>query len=370
LRGVSNIVAPQVSAAARKLYEAGVNLTPGQALGGGFGKYIARPIEEALQSVPLVGGAISYSRGKGIEEFNKAAYKEVLAPINGKAPDVTGREGVAAVKQQISDKYDELLPKLKFQLTPELNMTLKEISDNAKNIPHNLGESFDRNIRELIGKRMDGKGNITGEKIKSIESDLAEKAKMYKNSTSGSEKELGDAYEQALIGVRKTIADINPQHAKELANINKAWANFVRVRKAGSGANTQDVFTPAQMAAAVRAEDKSIGKGQTATGRAPMQELSDAGASVLPAQLPNSGTVNRGLVAGGLATLGTGGAAAVNPLLGLVAGGVSLPYAPFARELTAKAMLARPEIARIAASKLRNKTSLLSSPSNKIAQDE
>ena len=100
-RGVANVVAPKLSEAVQKLVGEGVNPTPGQMLGGQL-----RKIEDKLTSVPLLGELIDYSRTKGIEEFNKAAYKRALEPIGGKVPTKTGRAGVEAVKTQVSDTYN------------------------------------------------------------------------------------------------------------------------------------------------------------------------------------------------------------------------------------------------------------------------
>ena len=53
-----------------------------------------------------------------------------------------------------------------------------------------------------------------------------------------------------------------------------------------------------------------------------MQDLADKGVSVLGNKVPDSGTVSRGLVAGGL----TGAAGYVDPLYGLGTALMTLPY--------------------------------------------
>ena len=70
---------------AEKLMAEGVTLTPGQLLGKTL-----KGLEERATGLPIVGEMIRSSRNKGIEEFNKAAYKRAVAPIGGDVPEVTG----------------------------------------------------------------------------------------------------------------------------------------------------------------------------------------------------------------------------------------------------------------------------------------
>ena len=57
-------------------------------------------LADAAGSLPIVGEMIRSSRNKGIEEFNRAAYKRAVSPIGGDVPEITGREGVKAVQEQ------------------------------------------------------------------------------------------------------------------------------------------------------------------------------------------------------------------------------------------------------------------------------
>jgi hypothetical protein len=105
--------------------------------------------------------------------------------------------------------------------------------------------------------------------------------------------------------VQDLVQRSNPKFATRLKAINTGYANYVRVRRAASSAGAVDgVFTPAQLSAGVRGSDTSVGKGAYARGDALMQDLSDAGKSVLPSKIPDSGTPERLLWA--LGSLGAG----------------------------------------------------------------
>ena len=365
-RGVANVVAPKISEAAQKLIGEGVNLTPGQIMGGAL-----RKIEDKLTSVPLLGDIIDYSRTKGIEEFNKAAYKRALEPIGGTVPKETGRAGVEAVKTQISDAYNTLLPKMTFVPDKPLYDSLSRLDKVVVGLPKPETKMVADNVKAIIQKHMDTAKNglISGNSYKAIESDLGELASNYAGAQ-GTDAMVGKAYKQALGQVREALSRSNPDYAEELGNINKAFANFARIRKAGSMANTQEAITPSQLAAAVKAADESAGKGATATGQALMQDLSDAGVQVLPAKIPDSGTAGRSALVNML--LGAGGAAggrsAYEAFPTVTAAGAGLaavaaaPYLPGARKVATTVLAKRPEAAKKLADAIRELAPYMAAP--------
>ena len=361
-RGIANVIGPNLDAAVKKLIGEGVNLTPGQMMGG-----IGQRIEDKLTSVPLLGDIINYSRGKGIEEFNKAAYRRALEPIGGKVPESTGRAGMESVKNQLTNAYDDLLPKLTYK--PD-NQFLNNVTNIGKEItgikPQNAQEVASV-VNDVVSSRLDKNGEIKGEVFKVIEEKLGGLAKIYKASADADQRLMGDAYATTLGELRQNLARNNPQFAEQLNKINTGWANFARLRGAGSMANTQEMFTPNQLAAAVKAADKSAGKGATATGKALMQDLSDAGAQVLPGKIPDSGTAGRAAINSVLgALLGSGGAvtAQSHPVAvgtaALLGSAAAAPYMPGGRNLITMLGGKRPEIIQKLADLIRESSPYLS----------
>ena len=361
-RGIANVIGPNLDAAVKKLIGEGVNLTPGQMMGG-----IGQRIEDKLTSVPLLGDIINYSRGKGIEEFNKAAYRRALEPIGGKVPESTGRAGMESVKNQLTNAYDDLLPKLTYK--PD-NQFLNNVTNIGKEItgikPQNAQEVASV-VNDVVSSRLDKNGEIKGEVFKVIEEKLGGLAKIYKASADADQRLMGDAYAKTLGELRQNLARNNPQFAEQLNKINTGWANFARLRGAGSMANTQEMFTPNQLAAVVKAADKSAGKGATATGKALMQDLSDAGAQVLPGKIPDSGTAGRAAINSALgALLGGGGAvtAQSHPVAvgtaALLGSAAAAPYMPGGRNLITMLGGKRPEIIQKLADLIRESSPYLS----------
>jgi hypothetical protein len=335
---LANTISPQFTKEAQNLINKGVNLTPGQRMGG-----MLKSLEDKLTSYPIVGGMIEAGRRKSIEGFDKAAFKQVLEPINGVVPKEAGREGMQVVEQQVKAAYNELLPKLNFSATPDFKANMAQLTNLADGLPNNLGDTFKKNIQQIIGTRLGPQGTMDGTDFKKVESELSKKAKAYGKSIIASEQDLGDAYKQALVNLRTALAESNPSQAKELAKTNAAFARLSIVRDAASKANTQDMFSPAQLAAAVRKADESAGKNRSATGTALMQDLSDAAVSTLPSKVPDSGTVGRGNIASpfGWAT----GALA------------SIPYS-----LADVGLTNRPEIVRKLIDSLRGKSAYATGP--------
>ncbi|HQY88648.1 MAG TPA: LptF/LptG family permease, partial [Tepidisphaeraceae bacterium] len=98
------------------------------------------------------------------------------------------------------------------------------------------------------------------------------------------------------------------------------YSNFARIRDAGSRLGDKSAgFTPSDLLAAVRKNDRSVGKGQFATGRAQMQDLADAAVSTLPNKYPDSGTTGRAMISALSAGALGGPGFYLNPLIPIAA---------------------------------------------------
>jgi len=326
MAGASRVLSPVMTPEIKKMIAEKISMTPGQILGG-----MLKSLEDKATSLPIVGEAINAARRKGIEDFNRAAYKRALEPINGEVPLTTGREGVRSVKIQLEDAYDSLLPKLTFKPDATLFDSLSSLKKNVAGLKQEDALLVSNDVKDMIQSRMSDKGIIDGNTFKIVEEDLNKIIGDYKGST-GSQATIGRAYQQALADIRESLGRSNPQFADELAKINTGYANYARIRAAGSRAGTSETFTPNQLSAAVRSADKSAGKGQTATGQALMQDLTDAAEKVLPSQIKDSGTAARML--------------ATDLKSWLIGAATSAPYMPGGRQLTQALLTQRPETAK------------------------
>jgi len=326
---IGSIISPNTSKEVKSLMAQGITPTPGQILGG-----VAQRTEDKLMSVPLLGDAITGGRKRAVEELNRAAYARALVGTGVDAKSLpVGREGIEAVKNAVSKQYDDLLPKLVFKPDSQF---VGEINNLQQMASKGLGGKELSKFESLMGD-INPNRVMTGDTYKLVEAKLAHEAKNFSSSADPYHRELGSAINETLSSMKAGLTRSNPSHAKELAQANSNYANYVRLRNAGSRAGDQSQgFSPSQLAAAVRGSDRSVGKGKVATGNALMQDLSDAGVNVLNSKYPDSGTIGRGLAAGAL-----GGAATINPMF-LGVGAAALPYTKSGQKIMAALLARRP----------------------------
>jgi len=326
MAGVSRILSPTMTPDVKKMIVEKISMTPGQIMGG-----FLKSFEDKATSIPILGEAINAAKIKGIEDLNRAAYKRAVEPIGGKVPMATGREGIRNVQMQLEDAYDNLLPKLTFKPDPVLYDSLSSLKKNVAGLKADDATMVSNDVKDMIQSRLSDKGIMDGDTFKVIEEDLNKIIGDYKGST-GSQAAIGRAYQQSLADIRESLGRNNPQFADELAKINTGYANFTRIRAAGARAGTSERFTPHQLSAAVRSADRSAGKGQTATGKALMQDLTDAAERILPSEIKDSGTGGR--------------IAFTNLKEWLLGAATAAPYMPGGRQITQALLTQRPETAK------------------------
>jgi hypothetical protein len=331
MSAIGSAVSPTVGAAQRKLLDAGVPLTPGQILGGA-----AARTEAKLTSVPFLGDMIKNGQQRAVQGFNKATYDQVLAPLGQKYSGPVGNEGVAAVQKTIGDAYDSALSKLTFKPDAQFQSDLGNLTQMAQSLPAAQQQQFMNVLKTQVAGKLSPNGTMDGPTLKGVQSELGRISR-------GLTGEIKNIVESSL--PRNNAADA----VQDLTKANAAYANFVRLRgAAGSqGAmNNEGVFTAAQLNSAVRAADKSAGKGASATGNALMQDFSSAGQSVLGSKYPDSGTPGRSLLAlMGPAALGHAFAPAYTAPLAAAVGAGALPYTAAGQKVAQALLTSRPAIA-------------------------
>ena len=335
---VGRIAAPQTRGAVKRLIAEGVAPTPGQILGGGFKK-----AEDAATSVPILGSIIGGGQQRAVRDLNKAAYNRALNPIGKTAKGFPiGATGISDVSIALSNAYDALLPKIKF--SPDKTL-LDEISSAAASAKLNMTADAAKLLDKLVENNVISRiadGNIDGVKLKVVMEELTKTADIMRQGLP-SDRFAADALGKINSSLRKSLARVNPNFERELNAIDRGYANYARLREAGTKAGADIAgFTPAQLNAGVKAADKSMRKGNTARGRALMQDLSMDAREVLGNNLPTSGTTERAL----MAALITGGLG-VEPITATLAGLGSLPYLPGVQRGVAKAMTSRPAALRL-----------------------
>lgn len=323
------------------LMDAGVRPTPGQILGGSVGR-----LEESATSIPVLGDFIRTGRARAVEQFNRGAINDALAPIGERLDKATplGREAIAEASDKISAAYQQAVPAAGAQLTSTAVQELMNLRQMvAQGLPDGHAKRFDSMLRQYVVDRVSPNGHMSGDAFKMAESDLGKEAAGYlrnRNSTFDDMK-LGDALNEAKRILRESLATNAPAAAADVQAANQSFSRMLRVGDASARPGEEPgVFSPAQLQAAVK---KFATPRQYQTGRGLLQDYADAGRAVLGNRVPDSGTPMRSLTAllGGY-TLG--GGPAVSTLAPALAGVVPAwaMYSPRGQAAIAQLLAGRP----------------------------
>ena len=343
-QAVGRVLSPKAASnpQLQKLQAEGVRPTVGQALGGA-----ADVVEQKLSSVPFFGDMIKRARNMSQQDFQRAAWNRALEPIGKKLSSKVelGRDAVNHVEKVLKGKYDEVLGKIGAvpvddtfrQSTDELTGLVKSMK-----IPEGEFKKFDYLLNK-VNSAIDENGYMTSEGFKKAESALTQALGKLRKSADVYDDDFAMAATQLRENLRELLRRHAGDSADDLAKVNQGWANFKVLQRASGGVGTDaGEFTAAQLQSAVKALDKSKDKGAFARGGALMQDLSEPGKAMLSNTVPNSGTVDRALLAAGV-----GGA--INPTLGAAMLGGSAAYTRPVQNALVAGLTRRPEIARKAA---------------------
>lgn len=341
---LGRMISPTVAPNVQKLADEGVQMTPGQILGG-----MTKRVEDAATSIPFVGDAIRGAQRNSIESTNRIAVNRALEPIGESLPKniPTGHDAVRYAANKVSEAYDNSLSRMVGRLDDTLAAEVSNIEKMAKDgLPPELADRVSKVINtQLLGK-FGPSGTMLGKNVQTADSELGRLAANFARDPSADAKDLGRAIGELRTSFQNMLERVNPPDVVAGYKAAKtAFSNLATVqRAAGSTAASDGVFTPNQLEIAVKNSDKSSRKAAYSMGEAKMQDLSNAAKGVLPSSVPDSGTPLRAML--GLGLLG-GGGVAINPAVpvaGLAAAG--LYTQPVQRMIQGLLTAQRPETVR------------------------
>jgi hypothetical protein len=291
-------------------------MTFGQAVSqsGRLGQ-MAKGVEDRLTGFPFVGDTINARRREGVQGFNAAALREGLAPIGGTAIDGVGEQGIDNARQLVSGAYDNALNGV--QVTPDAQFAqqLQGVLARGAAIPR-TGPEFAHVVDTSIAPHFNSpNGQIGGRQIQDI-------LQQVRGANFGNDA-MGNSASGALNDVGGAVTDLvgrqNPAVIPQLGAANTSYRNLnILADAVGKGANTEGMFSPAQLGMAARSNAQRYGgKLGAASEDRPFFELQRAGQQVLPSTVPDSGTAGRGALGAGL----LGGVGAIGGGAGYAAGG-------------------------------------------------
>lgn len=334
---LGKVMNPLASKAEQTMRELGITPTPGQTLGGAFKK-----AEDFAQNLPLVGEQIRSAREKVLFDFNKGIINKALDKVDDKLPEnVIGRDAVRYAADQVSNKYDEVLGKMKFDLDFKTTSGILGALNKA-NLPSAVQREEATNIVNSIALDKFGGKTLTGAEYKSIESDLAKEVAKYKNSQSAADRNVGEALQGVLDTFKTELYHQNQRYTPQLRRIDSAYGDLKLMERAAANTGAENgVFTPKQYSLAVKQADLTRQKSAFAKGTARGQELSEAALKTIgeDAKTTLEGRLAIGTI-GGMATLS-------NPYVGVpLAVGATGLYSPMGIKAADMLLRQRPDLVR------------------------
>ncbi|MCO8579936.1 hypothetical protein KGP87_26845 [Burkholderia multivorans] len=343
--GIGNMVSGVTDPIRQRLAQAGVQMTPGQILGGALQR-----TEDKLTSVPVLGDFIKNGQQRSIQSFNRAAYNSALEPIGQAMPNNvgTGSTGVDYVRRQIGDVYDSIAPRATFVADQNFNGDLAAIRANlAQNAPGTLNQ-FDNIVENQVTNKLQHGFVLDGQQWGNTRSTISGIARNQRlGNATPDNRTLADALDELNNAINAGVGRSSPPDVmQDLARANAAYAQYKQIERAAGMAgasNNGNIFTAAQYANAVR---RGATSAQKATNAGLNGQLASDASDVLGSKYPDSGTVGRSLL-----TLGLGAAAGHAAAPGVVipaAAGIglgSLPYTTYGQRLAQALLLNRPAIA-------------------------
>ena len=330
--GAVSKVLPPITEGAKKLIKAGTPVTVGQAVGGGI-----RKVEQALKSLPFLGDPIVEAEIRATQGFTKTAFREALKPLQKYGINLnkefkgleTGNQLYAKAEQLINKSYQKLVPKLKFPNQSDLQPIYDDIIlKQTEFLPKSVGNTFLKDMDEIVYANFGADGVLTGQGFKNIQSGLRGIIRDFSSDPNKLTRDYGKSYSLVLDALNKTLIKNNPKYAKELQDLDFSFKtlNFTIGKAVEKGGNKTGTFTPSNLMSAIRSADPSLRKSDFRKGEAVLQDLANEG-QALNMTLPDSGTATRSLFTTGLGFNTAGAVGGVDPVItGALTGGLLTGY--------------------------------------------
>lgn len=264
LRGVTP------SADAQKLMNQGIQPTVGQAKGGMLNK-----MEERASSVPFLGGVVDWARRRPLDEFQGSVLKRAV----GKSV-----KNIDEANTAVSDAYNAVVPSMKptAESVANVQAAVRNAADNPELTPDRLAM-----LQGMVNKNFKSFGQLEGEGIKKLDSELGYLGRKYTRSQSPADQTLGDEVYNVLGGLREGLESGLPEHLQGAhQQANSAFKNMVPINKAASQRADERVMPRALQRALARQQGMDV-------SRSAADELVDPAVKVLPNTVPDSGTAGR-----------------------------------------------------------------------------
>lgn len=265
----------------------GINLTPGQMTGN-------KGAEQTLSGLPLVGPQITQRRNETLEQFNRAAFDEGLAPIGAKV-SAPGQAGIAQAQDAVTKAYDDALGGLMLTLDQPFAQQARGKAYSEIGKLRDIGPELQKEVDDIFARYADPNGGISGDNLQAALKDLQTLKNDYKVDPRWAKRiapqldEISDAYS----GLLERQA---PENFDLFKNANDAYRNLSILEKAveNSTAAGGELFSPGNLRVATRQGTIRFGgRKASARGDRPFNELTMPALDTIPSKLDDTSLTGR-----------------------------------------------------------------------------
>lgn len=296
LSSAAKIASPVVTPYLQTLINAGVGVTPGQvgrSIGGRFGSAIART-EDRATSAPFLGDTVTAARNDTLDQFARATINRAVEPIGLKLPDnvPTGRGAVRWAGDKLSEGYNAIAPRIRMDGSdPQFIDDLASIQAETSTMLPERANQF-KNILGGLERFWKNQGTVlSGDAFKQVDERLGQSIRRYSTSSDADAQHLGTMLESVRDAMYEAASRQNPAVAAELKGLNQGWKALTQVERASG--NSKAAVSPAGYSQAVKLSSDTVRRRGYSRGEALNQDLADAGSSVLPSEIADSGSGGR-----------------------------------------------------------------------------
>jgi hypothetical protein len=332
VQGVLDNVLPRMAAGSspqRRLSRQGIDLTPGQMVESiPIAGPVVRQLEDQLTGIPFVGAAIQGARDVGTGQLNRIPLADALDAIGERLPRGVkpGNTGVEFVQGRMGAAYDDVLSRAQAQLDNDFVSETRGIMQTAlDDLPTDHYERLARILATRVVDRADSSGQLAGDALKRVESDLRLQAERIRRTsrTDAYADDMADALMDIRGALRNAIARTTPTEAARLQDINRGYASLAMAERLAGGnvaLGNGGIATAAQFS---NVANEGLSRGQRARLGGRYSQLGADAREVLPNTVGDSGTSGRAvaalLLAGGATAAPVIGSAAVPVVAGMAA---------------------------------------------------
>lgn len=262
------------------------DLTPGQINpGGAFNKF-----ENAMESLPWAGGAVTKARAKGAAVLQKALGREVVPPGSTPPSALNKSEWYRQALQEFEPVYDRIAEI--GQVVPGAKRWQSMIR-SAQQVP-GMNSAAAKKVDSIITKALEPikrKGaNVGWKDIQSVRSYIRNARDAYRTSAAADDKLIGSALREAESVLTAELESALPANMQQLLrDTDRAYSNLMVARdtidnmRLGGG----ETISPAKFAAEVwkRLPASTVAKGEGGS----LRELAETGLEAFSPRSPETG---------------------------------------------------------------------------------